>query len=380
MRSLLCLTLVFLPASTFAQDEHGSGEIAQDQKPEKDQKLHPLVGKRVMVTEAGAEIRTQESTVWKSYPGEVLTVAIVNGEWLWIHERGGWLWKKHMLVLDEALEKTTIEILESPTAENFHLRGLAHLALEQPQKAVKDFSEAIRRDSRKSGLYVNRGNAYRMTGDRNRALSDYSTALQYDPRNFLAYNNRGLVHLDRKNFDAAISDFNLAVRMNPQYADAYNNQGVAWKEKGNYQQAVDSYTHAIQLYGRYIAAYRNRGFVLRKLQQYDRALADYSQAARLDPNGVDELNDLAWMLATCPDERFRNGEQAVEDAKRACELSSNEDWNSLDTLGAAYAEIGQFDKAAQAARQALKLAPTEKKNAVSARLAQYGRGQAYRES
>src|SRR5262249_56003063 len=29
------------------------------------------------------------------------------------------------------------------------------------------------------------------------------------------------------------------------------------------------------------------------------------------------LNNLAWLLATCPDERFRNGREAVELAKKA---------------------------------------------------------------
>ena len=52
----------------------------------------PRVGSRILIVRHGAPIKTPDATVWTSYLGEVFTVALTNGEWLWISEKGGWLW------------------------------------------------------------------------------------------------------------------------------------------------------------------------------------------------------------------------------------------------------------------------------------------------
>jgi hypothetical protein len=47
----------------------------------------------------------------------------------------------------------------------------------------------------------------------------------------------------------------------------------------------------------------------------------------------------------CPQDDLRDGKKAVEYARKACDLT---EWKSawdLDTLAAAYAEVGQFDEA-----------------------------------
>lgn len=58
------------------------------------------------------------------------------------------------------------------------------------------------------------------------------------------------------------------------------------------------------------------------------------------------INNLVWFLSTCPKEKFRNGAEAV----RLGELyikDKTESIGYLDTLAAAYAEAGLFDKAAE---------------------------------
>ncbi len=46
-----------------------------------------------------------------------------------------------------------------------------------------------------------------------------------------------------------------------------------------------------------------------------------------------------------PEERLRDGKKAIELATRACELSEWKEAYKLGTLAAAYAEVGEFDKA-----------------------------------
>lgn len=67
------------------------------------------------------------------------------------------------------------------------------------------------------------------------------------------------------------------------------------------------------------------------------------------------MNNLAWVLATDPRDEIRDGPRAVELARRACELSDWKDPVTLDTLAAAYAEVGAWEKAVETQERAAEL-------------------------
>src|SRR5262249_61888381 len=84
----------------------------------------------------------------------------------------------------------------------------------------------------------------------------------------------------------------------------------------------------------------SRGWAWLTKREYDRAIADSDQATRLKPRDAAAYNGRAWLWATCPDAKYRDGERAVESATTACELSRWNDPNQLDALAAADAEAG----------------------------------------
>jgi tetratricopeptide (TPR) repeat protein len=73
------------------------------------------------------------------------------------------------------------------------------------------------------------------------------------------------------------------------------------------------------------------------------------------------------LLATCPQERFRNGANAVEYATKACSLSKWQKPAYLTTLAAAYAESGDFDQAIRWQRKVLDLPEDAKQERDKAR-------------
>jgi tetratricopeptide (TPR) repeat protein len=114
---------------------------------------------------------------------------------------------------------------------------------------------------------------------------------------------------------------------------------------------------------------------------YGRARTASEEAIEQDPTDESPLNDLAWLLATCPDAKLRDGKTAIELATRACEITGRIDAACLDTLAAAYAEAGDFPSAVRAQTEAIgKLSPGNSDAAgFRSRLRLYETGQPYRE-
>ena len=113
--------------------------------------------------------------------------------------------------------------------------------------------------------------------------------------------------------------------------------------------------------------------------EYDKAIADYKKAIELNPRCVDAYSSLAFLQASCLDEKYRDGKKALENGKQACEMSGGKDGDALDSLAAAYAENGDFDRAVEQETKALKLAMTDRsKKKFQARLELYQQKKPYR--
>jgi tetratricopeptide (TPR) repeat protein len=98
------------------------------------------------------------------------------------------------------------------------------------------------------------------------------------------------------------------------------------------------------------------GRMLAEKGRIPEAVLQYRISLRLEPNRPGTLNNLAWLLATHPDARNRDGAEAVRLADRACELTGRREAVLLGTLAAAYAEANRFPDAVKAAEEAIALA------------------------
>jgi len=175
-----------------------------------------------------------------------------------------------------------------------------------------------------------------------------------------------------------IDDHSIAIRLDPKNSHYFNNRGNAKIAIGNYDQALDDFNEAIRLDPQEAVAYNNRGNARYFRKEYDKALADFAEAIRLDPTDPVALNSRAVLLATCPDEKYRDGKKAIADATKSCELTEWKDPEAIDTLAAAHAEAGDFAKAIEYERQALALADDDDKPDLEARLALYQDGKPFR--
>jgi TPR repeat protein len=75
--------------------------------------------------------------------------------------------------------------------------------------------------------------------------------------------------------------------------------------------------------------------------------------------GGQALNAVAWLLATSEDSAIRDGSNAVVFAEKAVAATNHKNPSCLDTLAAAYAEAGQFERAVSTEQEAIALLQTE---------------------
>jgi tetratricopeptide (TPR) repeat protein len=232
--------------------------------------------------------------------------------------------------------------------------------------AEKFFSDKLKNDPKDTWALRNRATVRVYDKDYEGAIDDLTDALSVDPH-FSLYVERGRARRAKGDLDGAIKDYTEALRLEPGYSVAHNNRGIVWEAKGDFAKAIQDYTDAIKSDPKYSTPWRNRGLVHQRRGEYKLAAADFTEAAQLDPKNSVVLDDLAWILATCPDASVRNGKEALRLAKRACELTDNRDTLLLETLAAAYAETGDFVSAVDIQKKVLADKEYEKKYGVSAR-------------
>ncbi len=219
-----------------------------------------------------------------------------------------------------------------------------------------------------------------------------SVTIANNPSAWGAANDLGAIYAENKDYTNAVREFELSLKYNPNDAEAHMNLGYTFLLEGKPAEAEAQYVAALKsnpgagaahktyanllqdqgknaqaLYHLRMAAIFNPDvdtyMTLASLEYVSgdlkRAVADLQHALALRPNASDEvtaLNNLAWVIATCPDKSVRNGNEAVRYAEQACQLTGYRQQNVVNTLAAAYAEAGRFSDAVATAETALNLA------------------------
>jgi tetratricopeptide (TPR) repeat protein len=215
------------------------------------------------------------------------------------------------------------------------------------------------------------------------------------------HNNLGAILAGRKDLAGAISHFEAALRSDPGNAPAELNLAQACVATGILGGAERHFQSALQLQPFDVVAHKSYAELLRRQNRNQAAISHYlmalafkpdsqtrllvaslfyatgnahqaisrfRQVIQLEPNNVEALNNLAWLLATCGVASERNATEAVRCAEKACTLTGYKKAQMTGTLAAAYAEAGRFPEAVTIGGTTVELA----KNAGERNLASIG--------
>lgn len=217
-------------------------------------------------------------------------------------------------------------------------------------------------------------------GRHEEAMRQYERAVQIKPDSADAHYVLANALASAGRNQDAISQYGEAVRLDPGHANAHYNLGVLLAESGQLDDAIRHHERAVQLKPDFAEAQYLLGVALFARGRAADAARHYEDAIRIREDFADACNNLAWILATDPDERLFNPVRAVELAERACRLTQRRDAGHLDTLAAALAAAGRFEDAVRAAQEAIEVADAGLAGEIRGRLALYKAGQPFRRS
>jgi tetratricopeptide (TPR) repeat protein len=225
---------------------------------------------------------------------------------------------------------------------------------------------------------LDRGATYLLAERYDRAVQEFSQAIKLQPQDSEGYYFRGVSYQALSKHAEALSDFATAIRLAPDDADAHLSRAEVLAEMGRNQEALADLEKVLKLAPDNAEAVGFRGELREEAGDYRGALADYKAALKELSDDPWLLNNLAWVLATAPDKSLRNGPESVKHAMKAVELDGGKEWDTLDTLAAACAEVGKFPEAERCQKEAIAFAPADARPELEQRLALYRARQPFR--
>ena len=251
--------------------------------------------------------------------------------------------------------ETALEI-NPQYAEAHNNLGYALTAAGRLDEAIGHYRQAIESDTNYAHAYNNLGLALAMQGKLDEAIGNFGKAVELDPGYTSAEGNLGRALLEKNDVESAIAHLSHALSNGKQTAELESNLGLALASKGSMDEAVPHLKRALTLDPNLPDAHSALGMALVMKGEPAEGLRHWRETLRLDPNNAQTLNNAAWLLATAKDANLRDGREAVRLAERAVQATQGRDPEVLGTLAAAYAEAGEFGKAAETEQQAVDLA------------------------
>lgn len=192
----------------------------------------------------------------------------------------------------------------------------------------------------------------------------------------------GILHETRHQYREAIGEFHRALKEKPDHVESLYLLASCLARIDQEREAIPFARKAAQQMPNSAMIHGLLGGLLCNTGQHSEAVVHLQIAHKANPGDIGVAGNLAWLWATAPNPLLRNGPHAVRLAEWVNKTTAYKSPPLLDTLAAAYAEAGLFDKAISTTQQAIELVrhnPTASTTELESRLRLYKAGRPYHE-
>ncbi len=296
-----------------------------------------------------------------------------NGRWMVFSSKSRSPYTQMFLThIDEAGNDSPAILLENSTAANraVNIPEFVHI----PNGGISSIEAPA------AEFYRLYNQAWELTqkGQFESAIAEWNKALALNPEDAKALNNYGALLMRQGRLEEAVRVLQKALRLKPDFPSAGDNMGLAMMRSGKLEEALPYFRKALEWKPDSVETRVNLGGVLLQLGRHREALAELRTALSLEPDQAIILGNMAWILATSPDNSIRDGSRAIALAEKAVRLSGGTDPLILETLAVAYAGQSRFPDAIAVIEKALNLASHQNNlslaNGLKSRLALFRSG------
>jgi tetratricopeptide (TPR) repeat protein len=238
-------------------------------------------------------------------------------------------------------------------------------AIEWGIEISKDYPECKLAETSLHLAYFNRGNFSKTIGDEldsgndlamenyDKAIADYDEAIKLKPNNDIYHNSRGEVFFSKKQYDKAIVPYNRAIELEPNNITYHTNRDASFLAIGDYNAIIENYHHNVKkLKPESAVYYNNLGEAYFYSGNYVSAKKYYRRAISRDSTNGRYWNNLGKTYKAKGDSLAIKGESS----SRRCYMKSIENYklainfgpksaDFYNNLGEAYFCVEKYNKA-----------------------------------
>lgn len=121
----------------------------------------------------------------------------------------------------------------APVSGSISIQRNRELVLRENSLVTRGLRDIAQLDKTRAEELLKRGKAFFDNGDYDKAIADFTEAIRLDPKYAVAYNNRGSAYSSMGEFDKAIADYTEAIRLKPNDDIAYSLRASTYIKKGD---------------------------------------------------------------------------------------------------------------------------------------------------
>jgi tetratricopeptide (TPR) repeat protein len=281
---------------------------------------------------------------------------------------------------DEAIELAGRAIkLEPEVPQAYELRARIHVLTNAMNLALVDVNQALHLQPGSYSSLLLRARLFQAQEKFDEALKDVETALKVRPKTVSALFLKSSIYETQRKFDRASATMRQVVILQPDNEQARLMLGMYYSMASKVKKALIEFDLILAKNKGNTAALYWRADTRLNIGDHQGARKDYERVLEANPKHEATLNNLAWLLATSPEDALRDGKRAIELARQASESSQYKKPHILSTLAAAYAETGAYDKAVEWSNKAVKLGRDDIQGQLEAELKSYQQEKPWRE-